>query len=227
MDLEVAEPLVYQLSTLDRLPPFQGASRKTPLSSSSTLPRNKESSHLCPLMPRSCDNHLATITFRQFTFKNYSSLPLDNREYLAHSRHNFAALHKSSYVHMARVSKYLRSHSLIFSKPSQQLQQARTLDSAVLSNSTKSSDLPAHTTSAHKMCIVVRVTNRCGHTNDHVQMLCQTGKPQSPLVHGTTSEDRTNASNGATTSSTLYLDASRVVHLNNSHFKNSPSSALR
>lgn len=168
---------------------------------------------------------LATVTLRQFTFKNYSSLPLDNREYSSRFRHNFAGLHKNFLRAHGKDLKYLRSHSLIFSKLPQEFQQAQTLDNVVLSNSAQSNGLQK-SLHQHTMCIVVRVENRCGHTNDHVQMLCQTGKPQTPPIHGTALDDRTNEINGATTSSTLYLDASKVVHFNNSHFKNSPRSAL-
>jgi hypothetical protein len=66
------------------------------------------------------------------------------------------------------------------------------------------------------MCIIVRVTNRCGHVNDHVQMLCTNGKPKSPRIHGTPLEERKNRFEMSRSGTSLYLDASRVVLSNNS-----------
>jgi hypothetical protein len=116
---------------------FKARSLKTLLNPSSILPRNKEGSHLYPSMQRA----FATITLQQFTFKNYSSLPLDTREYSARSRHNFAALHKSSYVHIASISNICVPTVKYSQKLSQQPQQARTLGGVVLSNSAKPSGL--------------------------------------------------------------------------------------
>src|SRR5437868_14794153 len=70
--------------------------------------------------------------------------------------------------------------------------------------------------SSNKMCYVVRVTNRCGHVNDHVQMLCKIGKPKSPSIHGTALEERTNRIRISSASDNPYLDASKLVLENNS-----------
>jgi hypothetical protein len=47
-------------------------------------------------------------------------------------------------------------------------------------------------------------------------MLCTTGKPKSPRIHGNPLEDRTNRIGMSASGTNLYLDASRVVLSNNS-----------
>lgn len=42
------------------------------------------------------------------------------------------------------------------------------------------------------MCRVTRVTNSCGHVNDHVEMVCHFAKPVSPEEPGAVLADSTN-----------------------------------
>jgi hypothetical protein len=58
------------------------------------------------------------------------------------------------------------------------------------------------------MCIVHRFTNKCGHVNDHVIMLCRWGKPKSPRLDGYSLRESTNTT---AASDSTYLDQSKLV----------------
>jgi hypothetical protein len=47
------------------------------------------------------------------------------------------------------------------------------------------------------MCRVTRVKNSCGHTNDHVEMVCRHAKPVSPMEPGGVLNDTTNRHNAS------------------------------
>ncbi len=59
------------------------------------------------------------------------------------------------------------------------------------------------------MCRVTRVTNSCGHINDHVEMVCHQAKPVSPAEPGAELVDTTNRA--APTSSLRYPDPMKLA----------------
>ena len=59
------------------------------------------------------------------------------------------------------------------------------------------------------MCRVTRVTNSCGHVNDHVEMVCKDAKPVSPIEPGAVLADRTNRA--ARNTNPHYPDPSKLA----------------
>lgn len=59
------------------------------------------------------------------------------------------------------------------------------------------------------MCSVTRVTNSCGHINDHVEMVCRDAKPVSPSQPGSLTPDNTKRS--PPTSTTRYPDLTKLA----------------
>lgn len=59
------------------------------------------------------------------------------------------------------------------------------------------------------MCRVTRVTNCCGHVNDHVEMVCHYAKPVSPREPGAALCCRTNRA--ASISTPRYADPMKLA----------------
>ena len=122
-----------------------------------------------------------------FTHRNYPRVSLSSRENIRSSTQLQTTADSSFNDHLDLLRSIPRRSQgyRIFFQPS----QFRTTD---------------------KMCYVVRIKNRCGHINDHVQMRCRVGKPISPLSSTAALQGLTNRATAVSRES-HYIDSSKIV----------------